>query len=259
MSKKTLVNSSGHINHGEDRVDTNLTCERTGKKGAKRWKDTKLVLSEEAHQKYVRELEDMESKFVGGETFRRAAELILQGLREECGIDTTDKNFEDTPNRYARMMVELFGAQKHFDAKVDEILGTSFPGSYSNMVIIKDISIQSLCPHHLATVSGKATVAYLPEKGGQVLGLSKISRLTKLVAARPALQEQVTEDIANILFKKLKGCRGSAVHIVAKHNCVGTRGVCDAQSSTITSTQLGIFRNPNEQARVEFLAALGQS
>lgn len=258
MGKKTLAQNQGQVDLGEPKEV--LVCERTGKLGAKRWPDTHLFLTEEAHTKFQRELGEFEAKFTGGDHFRQAAELILTGLAVDCGIDVEgDENFRDTPNRYARMMMELFGAQKNFNAKVDEILGTSFPGTYSNMVIIKDIAIQSLCPHHLATVSGKATVAYLPAKGGQVLGLSKISRLTKLVAARPALQEQVTEDIANLLYKKLAGCRGSAVHITAKHNCVGTRGVCDTQSVTVTSTQLGIFRNPREQARAEFLAALSHT
>lgn len=254
MSQKKLTLNG--INHNDE--ITSDVCQRTGDKGARSWEDTKLKLTPKAHDKFKRELEQLEKEFSGSDLIRKGTELILQGLQRDCGVDTGEENFRDTPNRVARLYMELFGANSSRDEEIEDILSKSFPSTYDDMVIVKDIGAKSCCPHHLLVVDYTICVAYLPKKGGSVLGLSKLSRLAQLVAARPALQEQTTHDIAELLYTRLKGCRGAAVYVEGKHSCVSVRGVKDSEATTVTSAVRGIYRNPRERARDEFFAAIGK-
>lgn len=233
-----------------------IVCQRSGKTGAKKWDDTNLKLTPQAHDKFSRELKDLEGQFTGSDLVRQGVELILKGLKEDCGVNTDDENFVDTPRRVSRLYFELFGATRNYDTKVKEILSSSFPSTYEEMVLIKNIKAASFCPHHLLPVLYNIAVAYIPKKGGHVLGLSKLSRLAQLVAAKPALQEQTTYDIAQMLYTQLKGSRGTACYIEGTHSCVSIRGVKDREAITVTSAVRGIFRDPKEQARAEFLSAL---
>lgn len=231
-------------------------CERTGKKGAKLWNDTKLRLTPDSHEKFKRELSSLEQNFTGSELVRQGIELVLQGLKQDCGIDVDNENFRETPRRVARLYCELFGATKNYDEEINDILSKSFPGTYEEMVLIKDVQAVSFCPHHLLPVTYNIAVAYLPKKGGDVVGLSKLSRLAQLVAAKPALQEQTTHDIAELLSTRLKGSRGAACYVEGRHSCVAMRGVKDREALTVTSAVRGIFRDKSELARMEFFAAL---
>jgi GTP cyclohydrolase I len=120
---------------------------------------------------------------------------------------------------------------------------------YDQMVVVKDVSVISLCEHHFATIHGTANIAYIPSKG--VIGLSKINRITDYFSRRPQVQERLTKQIADCLSYILK-TEDVAVYIKAKHYCVISRGVEDLNSSTITSDLRGAFKHSAE-TRSEFL------
>jgi GTP cyclohydrolase I len=120
---------------------------------------------------------------------------------------------------------------------------------YDQMVLVKDISILSVCEHHFATIHGKATIAYIP--GRRVIGLSKINRIAHYFSRRPQVQERMTKQIADCLEFVLE-TSNVAVHIDARHYCVISRGVEDRNSSTVTSDLRGVFKSASE-TRGEFL------
>jgi GTP cyclohydrolase I len=118
------------------------------------------------------------------------------------------------------------------------------------MVLVKDITFESMCEHHLLPFMGKAHVAYLPN--GKVVGLSKIPRVVEVLARRPQVQERMTEDLAELLMTELDA-RGVGVILEATHTCMAIRGVRKTDSVTTTSAMRGTFRT-NPSTRSELLA-----
>ncbi len=169
-------------------------------------------------------------------------------IMEIIGLDLTNNSLQDTPKRVAKMYVtELFkGLKPENFPKITVIKNEML---YDQMVVVKDVSVISLCEHHFATIHGIANIAYIPSKG--VIGLSKINRITDYFSRRPQVQERLTKQIADCLSYILK-TEDVAVHINAKHYCVISRGVGDVNSSTITSDLRGAFKNSPE-TRTEFL------
>jgi GTP cyclohydrolase I len=128
------------------------------------------------------------------------------------------------------------------------------PGDkHDEMVIVKDISIASMCEHHLAPFVGKCHIAYIP-KDGRILGISKLARLAETFSRRLQLQERLTTDIANTLFSGLKPI-GVMVVIEAEHTCMTLRGVRKASAKTVTSAVLGGFRK-DPRTRAEAMALI---
>jgi len=121
------------------------------------------------------------------------------------------------------------------------------------MVIVKDISIASICEHHLAPFVGKCHVAYIP-KNGRILGLSKLARLAETFARRLQLQERLTSEIANTLFEQLQPL-GVMVVMEAEHTCMTLRGVKKSGAITVTSAVLGGFRK-DPRTRAEAIALI---
>jgi GTP cyclohydrolase I len=181
--------------------------------------------------------------------------LILEGLNEKFGLDLKDPNFTDTPKRVSRMYDEIFSGIKDTEEQVKAILASSFPSNYDQMILVRDIETFSMCPHHFLPVHYHISVAYIPagdpKCSGKVLGISKLARLAEILAKRPVLQEQLTEDITRHLMT-LEGCRGAACIVKGTHYCMVMRGVKKPSATTITSSLKGVFFDKPE-ARQEFL------
>src|SRR5215472_19109478 len=182
-----------------------------------------------------------------------AADLnrIAAGVRqilEGIGEDPNREGLLDTPKRVAEMYAELTAGMRENAA--EHIVPLS-GNKHDEMVIVKDISIASLCEHHLAPFVGRCHIAYIP-KGGRILGISKLARLAETYSRRLQLQERLTTDIANTLFEGLKPL-GVMVVIEAEHTCMTLRGVRKAGAKTITSAVLGGFRK-DPRTRSEAMA-----
>src|SRR5262245_23994214 len=150
-------------------------------------------------------------------------DLIAQGVRlilEGIGEDPGRAGLRGTPRRVAEMYAELTSGMREDPS--EHVI--PLPGDkHDEMVIVKDISIASLCEHHLAPFVGRCHIAYIP-RGGRILGISKLARLAETFSRRLQLQERLTTDIANTLFEGLKPL-GVMVVIEAEHTCMTLRGV----------------------------------
>lgn len=166
------------------------------------------------------------------------------------GEDLARPGLKDTPERAAKAMQFL---TRGYGQTVDEIVnGALFPSDSSEMVVVRDIELYSLCEHHLLPFIGKAHVAYIPS--GKVLGLSKVARIVDMFARRLQIQEQLTMEIANTV-EEVTGALGVGVIIEAKHMCMMMRGVEKQNSLMTTSAMLGTFRS-NPSTRTEFLSLI---
>lgn len=162
---------------------------------------------------------------------------------------TSDDNFTDTAGRAAHAMLELIRPVDEIDDQVRQMLERTFPATYDGMVISKHNTCFGMCPHHLLPVIYRVSVAYLPAT--RVLGISKLSRLVHLLARRPVLQEDLTNELAVILHDRLES-RGSAVFIEGLHMCMAARGIEAHEASVMTSAVRGAFRD-QAATRQEFL------
>lgn len=189
----------------------------------------------------------MEKK-VDLEKIAQGVRLILEGLGEDINRDGLMK----TPERVADFYTELTaGMWENASEHVVPLPGDS----HDEMVIVKDISIASVCEHHLAPFVGKCHIAYIP-KGGRIVGLSKLARIAEIFARRLQVQERLTSEIANTLFENLRPL-GVMVVIEAEHTCMTLRGVKKPGSKTITSTVLGGFRR-DPRTRAEAMSLITQ-
>lgn len=199
-----------------------------------------IVLCRSCYSRFYNELDRFSKKFVGLSMVEEGVRYILLGLKEEYGLDLSDENFRDTPKRIARAYAEIFEGVRNTEEQVKEILNSAFPSEYAGIVVAKDIRAFSLCPHHLLPVDYVVSVAYIPSVDGNVLGVSKLSRLVELLSRRPVLQEQLSEDITKALMS-LKGCVGAACIVRGKHYCLIMRGVKQRDSEIVTSSVKGAF------------------
>ncbi len=172
--------------------------------------------------------------------------LVLEGIGEDPERDGLKK----TPERVADFYAEL--TEGIWQDASEQIV--PLPGdSHDEMVIVKDISIASVCEHHLAPFVGKCHIAYIP-KGGRIVGLSKLARIAEIFSHRLQVQERLTQEIANTLFNKLDPV-GVMVVIEAEHTCMTLRGVKKPGAITITSAVLGCFRK-DPRTRAEAMSLI---
>ncbi len=177
-------------------------------------------------------------------------EELYSKLLEEIGEDINRDGLKSTPKRAARAFSFL---TKGYKENIDEIInGALFPSDASEIVLVKDIELYSLCEHHLLPFIGKCHVAYIPS--GKVLGLSKIARIVDVFARRLQIQEQLTRQIAQTI-NKYTNAQGVAVVIEAKHLCMMMRGVEKQNSSMVTSCVLGEFHD-DPSTRAEFFSLI---
>lgn len=178
---------------------------------------------------------------------------VEEGVRKilyALGVPEGDLNFTGTPERVARAYGEMCRGL-WADEEIEKLFTKTFPSTYDQMIVARDVSAVGLCPHHLLPVEYVIHVAYIPNGEGNVIGISKLARLAKLLAARPVLQEQLTEDIAEKLQSRLTPT-GVGVIVIGKHSCMGLRGVRDSGASIVTSVMLGAMRD-DPPARAEFM------
>jgi GTP cyclohydrolase I len=172
---------------------------------------------------------------------------IIKEFLKLIGENPDREGLLDTPKRVVKSWKELY---KGYSQNPKEILSTVFEdGSCDEMVILKNIEFSSMCEHHVLPFRGKAHIAYLPN--GKVVGLSKLARLVDCFAKRLQIQEKMTQQVANEINTHLNP-KGVAVILEAHHQCMSCRGVGKQNSTMITSSMIGKFRD-DHMVRNEFL------
>lgn len=168
---------------------------------------------------------------------RSRIERAVREILLAVGDDPDREGLRDTPARVARMYAELF---RGLYDNPERHLKQSFTEKYDEIVLVRDISFDSICEHHLLPFMGSAHVAYLPN--GKVAGLSKLARVVESLSRRPQVQERMTDQIADLLTEQLDA-RGVAVVLEATHTCMTVRGIRKPGSVCITSAMRGVFRS----------------
>lgn len=179
---------------------------------------------------------------------RAEAEAAVRTMLAWTGDNPDREGLIETPKRVVKAYEQFFAG---YDKDPKEVLSKVFEEveGYDEMVIVKDIRVESHCEHHMVPILGKAHVGYLPNK--RIVGISKLARVVDIFGKRLQTQEVMTAQIANVINEVLEP-KGVAVVVNAKHQCMTTRGVHKPESSTITSTMLGTFRQ-NPDTRAEFM------
>lgn len=183
--------------------------------------------------------------------FRNKTEDLLRILTESGRDQQLEGSLVETPDRVARMWTEELTAG--YDVDIEGLFRTFDAEDYGGMVAVTDIPVMSTCEHHLLPIIGFAHVGYVPD--GKVIGLSKLPRLVNAFSRRLQIQERLTHQISEAIEDYLRP-RGSIVVISAEHTCTTLRGIQAPGTLTKTCEVSGIFRDPQESARQEFLDLL---
>lgn len=175
----------------------------------------------------------------------------VRALLTSLGADLSREGLCETPERVARMLAELTSGETENPA---DLLTPMFSEEHDEMIIVRDIPFYSLCEHHLVPFVGQAHVGYIPNKLGQVTGLSKLARVVDVVSRRLQMQERLTTQVADAIEKGLDP-RGVIVVVEAEHLCMSMRGVQKPGHTTVTSAVRGIFRE-NAATRSEAMSII---
>ena len=179
---------------------------------------------------------------------------IAAAVREilsAIGEDPDREGLRETPQRVARMYQELFSGLHDDPATHTKKF---FSENYNEIVLVRDISFNSICEHHLMPFMGTVHIGYIPD--GRVIGLSKLARVIEVFSHRPQLQERLTEDIAELLYRELKA-KAVAVVVEAEHTCMTLRGVKKPRSLCVTSALRGGFLN-DSSSRAEIFSLINK-
>jgi len=182
------------------------------------------------------------------EKIEQGVRLILEGI----GEDPNRGGLRETPERVARMYREVFAG---IGQDASQLVTVVEGADHDEMIMVRDIPLYSFCEHHLIPFSGKAHVAYIPNKQQQITGLSKIARVVDMLAKRPQVQERLTTEIAEALDAALSP-RGVFVVIECEHLCMTMRGIKKPGSVTVTSAVRGLFRT-DARTRQEAMSHIG--
>ena len=180
-----------------------------------------------------------------------AIKQAVRAILTAVGENPDRPGLEDTPRRVAKMYAEMFEGLHQDPARH---LQVTFPETYDEMVLVRDISFNSMCEHHLLPFNGVAHVAYIPN--GCVTGLSKLARVVDEVARRPQVQERMTQTVADLIEERLQ-TTGVAVIVEAEHSCMSIRGIRKPGSLTITSALRGSFKD-NPASRAEIMSLINK-
>ena len=176
--------------------------------------------------------------------------LILEGI----GEDLARPGIAETPRRVAEMYEEICGGLYEEPTSEIKVIPAE---AHDEIVMVKDISIASICEHHLVPFTGVAHIAYIP-KDGRIVGLSKLARIADIYSRRPQVQERLTTQIAELLYHGELQPKGVMVVIEAVHMCMTMRGVKKSGATTITSAVRGVFRK-DERTRIEAMSFLTEN
>jgi GTP cyclohydrolase IA len=181
---------------------------------------------------------------------REEAENAVRTLISWAGDDPTRKEIKDTPKRVVDSYNEFFSG---YHQTVDKKIGKTFENSngYDDMIMLRDIILESHCEHHMVPITGKAMIAYIPDK--KIIGLSKIARIVDMFSKRLQIQERLVMEIANCL-NAITEAKGVGVIIESSHQCLSTRGAYKPGSLMRTSYMIGSFKE--DSIRKEFLDSL---
>lgn len=184
---------------------------------------------------------------------REEAEAAVRTLIEWAGDDPTREGLLETPKRVVKSYEEFYSGYHENPA---EILAKTFKEveNYSDMVLLRDIELQSHCEHHMVPITGRAHIAYVPD--GKVIGISKLARVIDVFAHRLQTQETMTVQIVKAINETLKP-KGVALIIEAEHQCMSSRGVKKSGVDTITSQFTGVFEDPLMEQR--FMQRIGRA
>jgi len=183
---------------------------------------------------------------------RQEAEAAVRTLIQWIGDDPDREGLVDTPKRVVKAYEELFGGYREDPAA---ILERTFEETeqYEEMVLLRDIRLESFCEHHILPIIGKAHIAYVPD--GRVVGVSKLARVLEVYAKRMQIQEKLTAQVAQTINNVLRP-QGVAVVIEAAHECMTTRGVHKPGVTMVTKSMLGCFKDDREMRR-DFMSLIG--
>jgi len=179
-------------------------------------------------------------------------ERAVREILSAVGEDPDRASLVETPARVARMYAELFCGLR---AEPSRHLKKVFEEQYDELVLVRDISFNSMCEHHLLPFMGVAHVGYLPK--GKVVGLSKLARVVEEISKRPQVQERMTHDIADLINNELDA-KGVIVVLEATHTCMTIRGITKPGSLTVTSAVRGLFRT-NQSSRAEAMSLINRT
>ena len=183
-------------------------------------------------------VKNIEKQLVKNNVSDREAEEAFKKILKWIGEDPDREGLVETPKRLVKAFKEYFGG---YDVDAKSLLSKTFGDveGYDDMVIQKNISLQSHCEHHMAPIIGVVHVAYIPKN--KVVGLSKLARLVEVYAKRLQTQERLTKQIATTLMEALDA-KGVAVSVDAAHQCMTMRGIKKEQATTVTNYYLGQFK-----------------
>jgi GTP cyclohydrolase IA len=192
-----------------------------------------------------------ENNGIDKEVIREHFKVILEkGLK----IDSNDVNFKDTPDRVARSYAEIFKGLRHTKEDVEVLFSKCFPTKYKGIVMEKEITVFSMCPHHFLPVRYEVAVGYIPTNCG--IGLSKLTRVVELLAKKPVLQETFTDEIVDLIESHMEPM-GVICVVKGAHYCMQMRGVRQKDVVTITSAVRGVFKEKAEMEQ-KFLDMIGE-
>lgn len=183
---------------------------------------------------------------------KKRIEAAVRELLLAVGENPDRAGLLETPRRVAEMYEEIFSGLSEDPSQHIKLFDEE---NADEIVVVRDIPLYSMCEHHLLPFVGKAGIAYIPQ-GGKVIGLSKLARIVSTFASRPQLQERLTADIAEFLYKELKP-QGLAVILEAEHLCMTMRGARAAGAVTQTSAMKGCFKS-DVRSRMEVMSLLNK-
>lgn len=178
-------------------------------------------------------------------------EAAVREILHAIGDDPDREGLKETPRRVARAYAELFAGLR---VDPSQVMKTSFDEDHNELVLVRDIEVQSFCEHHLLPFTGVAHVGYIPGSAGRVAGLSKLARLVEVYSRRPQVQERLTSQIADQLYESLEAS-GVIVVVECEHTCMSMRGIRKQGATTVTSAVRGLLQS-DARTRAEAMSLL---